>query len=68
VDAIIVGSLGAWDADNEDIVKLFTSKFDRTKFKNICISKCINWSRDIFQEHMEGSGIIEQPFPSQLSN
>jgi hypothetical protein len=67
VDAFIVGSLGAWDPDNEEILKLFTSKFDRTLFKRLCVSNCIKWSRDIYQEHVEGRGIIGVPLPSQLT-
>jgi len=66
LDAFIVGSLGSWDPDNEAIVELFTSKFDRTLFKNFCVSNVIKWSRDIYTEHVEGKGIIGQPLPSQL--
>ena len=66
VDAFIVGSLGSWDPDNEAIVELFTSKFDRTLFKNLCVSNAIKWSRDIYTEHIAGKGIIGQPLPSQL--
>jgi len=67
VDAFIIGSLGAWDPDNEDILKLFTSTFDRTLFKRLCVSNCIKWSRDIYQEHVEGTGIIGAALPSQLT-
>ena len=67
VDAFIIGSLGAWDPDNEDILKLFTSKFDKTQFKNLCVSNCIKWSRDIYYEHTHGRGTtIGLPLPSQL--
>jgi len=34
----IIGSLGAWDPDNEEILKLYTSKFERTLFKRLCLS------------------------------
>jgi len=67
VDVFIIGSLGAWDPDNEEIRKLFTSKFERTLFKRRCVSNCIKWSRDIFQEHVEGVGIIGATLPSQLT-
>jgi len=43
VDAFIIGSLGAWDPDNQKILKLFTSKIDR----RLCVSNCIKWSREI---------------------
>jgi len=67
MDAFIIGALGAWDPDNEQILKLVTSTFDRTLFRRLCVSNCIKWSRDIFQKHVEGVGIIGSALPSQLT-
>jgi len=60
-------SLEAGDPDNEEILKLFTSKYDRTLFKRLCVSNCIKWSWNIYQEHAEGVGTIRAALSSQLT-
>jgi len=66
LDAFVVGSLGSWDPDNEDVMKLFTTKFDKNLFRNLCVSNVIKWSRDIYTEHDTGSRITNFPSASQL--
>ena len=54
VDAIVVGSLGAWDPDNDILMKKLCSRSYLKLFKKLCVSDTIKYSRDIYVEHVTG--------------
>lgn len=54
VDAIVLGSLGSWDPENDKIMKRLCSKKYLTLFKKLCVSDVIRYSRDIYAEHISG--------------
>ena len=54
VDAFVVGSLGAWDPDNDILMKKLCSRSYLKLFKKLCVSDTIKYSRDIYVEHVTG--------------
>lgn len=52
VEAIIVGSLGSWDHDNDRIIKRLCSTSYLKMMRKIMISETISYSRDIYDEHL----------------
>ncbi|GFT18717.1 retrovirus-related Pol polyprotein from type-2 retrotransposable element R2DM [Trichonephila clavipes] len=50
---IIVGSLGAWDPENDILKKVATNSYLRL-LRKLCVSDCIRWSRDIYIQHLTG--------------
>ncbi|GFR25051.1 retrovirus-related Pol polyprotein from type-2 retrotransposable element R2DM [Trichonephila clavata] len=51
---IIVGSLGAWDVNNDDFLRLVATKSYLSLLRKLCVSDSTRWSRDIYIEHMTG--------------
>lgn len=64
---VIVGALGAWDPANDKLVKKICSKAYGRMMKKLIVSETIQWSRDIYIEHLTGhrqyneNGEIYQP-------
>jgi hypothetical protein len=54
VDAIVLGSLGSWDPENEKVMRSMCSKKYLKLFKKLCVSDVIRYSRDIYVEHITG--------------
>ncbi|GFR00688.1 uncharacterized protein TNCT_197041 [Trichonephila clavata] len=52
--AIVVGSLGAWDPENDAFLKKVATKSYLNLLRKLCVSDCIRWSRDIFIQHLTG--------------
>ncbi|GFQ96461.1 uncharacterized protein TNCT_256171 [Trichonephila clavata] len=79
---IVVGSLGAWDPENDVFLKKVATKSYLNLLRKLCVSDCIRWSRDIFIQHLTGiqqygqnsfkpaqiDGVQEQSFPNQTSH
>ena len=54
-DAVLVGSLGAWDPRNERALSLLGIPLRaRPALKKKAVSDVIRWSRDLYVEHMTG--------------
>ncbi|XP_055947152.1 uncharacterized protein LOC129980793 [Argiope bruennichi] len=51
---IVVGALGAWDPENDRFLSKYMSRGYLNKFRKLCVSDCIKWSRDIYVEHISG--------------
>ncbi|GBN09067.1 Retrovirus-related Pol polyprotein from type-1 retrotransposable element R2 [Araneus ventricosus] len=51
---IIVGALGSWDNKNDKFLSKHMSKSYLNKFRKLCCSEVLQWSRDIFVEHVTG--------------
>ncbi|GFU59198.1 retrovirus-related Pol polyprotein from type-2 retrotransposable element R2DM [Trichonephila clavipes] len=51
---IVVGSLGAWDPENDAFLKLVATKKYLKTLRKLCVSDCIRWSRDIYVQHLTG--------------
>ncbi|GBN16737.1 Retrovirus-related Pol polyprotein from type-1 retrotransposable element R2 [Araneus ventricosus] len=51
---IIVGALGSWDPKNDKFLSKHMSKSYLNKFRKLCCSEVLQWSRDIFVEHVTG--------------
>ncbi|KAF8797217.1 Retrovirus-related Pol polyprotein type-2 like protein [Argiope bruennichi] len=51
---IVVGALGAWDPENDRFLSKYMSRGYLNKFRKLCVSDCIKWSRDIYVEHITG--------------
>lgn len=54
VDAIVLGSLGSWDPENDKVFKRLCSKKYLSLLKKLCVSDVIRYSRDIYAEHISG--------------
>jgi hypothetical protein len=54
VDAIVLGSLGSWDPENDKVMRTMCSKKYLKLFKKLCVSDLISYSRDIYVEHITG--------------
>lgn len=54
VDAIVLGSLGSWDRENDKAMRRICSKKYLSLFKRLCVSDVIRYSRDIYAEHISG--------------
>ncbi|GFQ96468.1 uncharacterized protein TNCT_256201 [Trichonephila clavata] len=52
---IAVGSLGAWDPENDKFLRLVVTKSYLTTMRKLCVSDSIRWSRDIYIEHLTGA-------------
>jgi len=54
-DALIVGSLGAWDPRNDDLLREVGLSFRQARaFKRRAVGACIEHSKDIYWSHMIG--------------
>ncbi|GFQ63839.1 uncharacterized protein TNCT_482991 [Trichonephila clavata] len=51
---IIVGSLGAWDLENDGFLRKVATKSYLNLLRKLCVSDCIRWSRDIYIQHLTG--------------
>ncbi|GIY31148.1 retrovirus-related Pol polyprotein from type-2 retrotransposable element R2DM [Caerostris darwini] len=51
---ILVGALGSWCPWNDRICCKKLSRIYLAKFRKLCVSDCIKWSRDIYTEHITG--------------
>ncbi|GFT53715.1 retrovirus-related Pol polyprotein from type-1 retrotransposable element R2 [Trichonephila clavipes] len=52
---IVVGALGAWDPENDAfLMKVATRRYLKV-LRNLCVSDCIRWSRDIYIQHLTGA-------------
>jgi hypothetical protein len=54
VDDIVLGSLGAWDPENDRLMKTMCSRKYLKVFKKLCVSDVIRYTRDIYTEHITG--------------
>jgi hypothetical protein len=54
VNAIVLGSLGTWDPENDKLMKTVCSRKHLKLFKKLCVSDVIRYSRDIYTEHITG--------------
>jgi hypothetical protein len=54
VDAILIGSWGTWDPENDKVMKTMCSRKYLKLFKKLCVSDAIRYSRDIYIEHVTG--------------
>ena len=53
VEAILVGSLGSWDLNNEPVLRmLHISREYAKKMRKLMTSETIKWSRDIYVQHI----------------
>ncbi|KAG5860703.1 hypothetical protein JTB14_019978 [Gonioctena quinquepunctata] len=60
VDAFIVGALGTWDPENEEVLrKCGVSPRYATLMRRLMCSDAIKWSRDIYVEHLT-EGLVRQ--------
>jgi hypothetical protein len=53
-DAIVHGSLGTWDPENDRLMMTMCSRKYLKIFKKLCVSDVIRYSRDIYTEHITG--------------
>ncbi|XP_049807110.1 uncharacterized protein LOC126249500 [Schistocerca nitens] len=55
VDALVVGSLGAWDRQNDAVLRHLgiASRYCQL-MRRLMVSDTIKWSRDIYVEHITG--------------
>ncbi|GFQ73020.1 retrovirus-related Pol polyprotein from type-1 retrotransposable element R2 [Trichonephila clavata] len=51
---IVVGSLGAWDPENDVFLRKVATKSYLNLLRKLCVSDCIRWSRDIYIQHLTG--------------
>ncbi|GFQ89968.1 retrovirus-related Pol polyprotein from type-1 retrotransposable element R2 [Trichonephila clavata] len=51
---IVVGSLGAWDPENDVFLRKVAIKSYLNLLRKLCVSDCIRWSRDIYIQHLTG--------------
>ncbi|GFQ72042.1 retrovirus-related Pol polyprotein from type-1 retrotransposable element R2 [Trichonephila clavata] len=51
---IVVGSLGAWDPENDSFLRKVATKSYLNVLRKLCVSDCIRWSRDIYIQHLTG--------------
>ncbi|GBO09521.1 Retrovirus-related Pol polyprotein from type-1 retrotransposable element R2 [Araneus ventricosus] len=58
---IIVGSLGSWDPKNDKFLLKVMSKSYLNKFRKLCCSDVLEWSRKIFVEHVTGHRQFTDP-------
>jgi hypothetical protein len=54
VDAIVLGSSGSWDPENDKVMRTMCPKKYLKLFKKLCVSDIIRYSRDIYVEHIAG--------------
>jgi hypothetical protein len=54
VEAFIVGALGTWDLGNERLLKSICSRSYGSLMRKLCVSDVIQWSRDIYIQHITG--------------
>ncbi|GFY44120.1 retrovirus-related Pol polyprotein from type-2 retrotransposable element R2DM [Trichonephila inaurata madagascariensis] len=52
---IIVGSLGAWDPENDIFLRKVATNRYLAVLRKLCVSDCIRWSRDIYIQHLTGA-------------
>ncbi|GFR09855.1 retrovirus-related Pol polyprotein from type-1 retrotransposable element R2 [Trichonephila clavata] len=52
---IVVGSLGAWDPENDLFLKKVATRSYLAVLRKLCVSECIRWSRDIYVQHLTGA-------------
>lgn len=57
----IVGSLGSWDNNNDQFLRLVCAKSYAKLFKKLCVVDCIKWSRDIYIEHLTNIPQYKKP-------
>jgi hypothetical protein len=50
----IIGSLGAWDPDNNSFLRLICSRSYGKLLQKLCVSETIKFTRDIYIEHITG--------------
>ncbi|XP_025412431.1 uncharacterized protein T26G10.4-like [Sipha flava] len=50
----IVGSLGAWDPDNDSFLRLLCSRSYGKLLQKLCVSETIKFTRSIYIEHITG--------------
>ena len=55
MDALVVGSLGAWDPANERILRILKigRRYSRL-MRKLIVSEAVQWSRDIYIQHLTG--------------
>ncbi|GBM93217.1 Retrovirus-related Pol polyprotein from type-1 retrotransposable element R2 [Araneus ventricosus] len=58
---IIVGSLGSWDPKNDKFLLSVMPKSYLNKFRKLCCSDVLEWSRKIFVEHVTGHRQFTDP-------
>ncbi|GFY52257.1 uncharacterized protein TNIN_53741 [Trichonephila inaurata madagascariensis] len=51
---IVVGSLGAWDTNNDQFLHLLCAPSYLKLLGKLSVPDCIRWSRDIYIEHLTG--------------
>ena len=62
LNAFITGALGAWDPDNETVIRqLRISKSYAKVMKKLIVSDTIRWSRDIYVEFISGKRQYRDP-------
>jgi hypothetical protein len=59
-DAIVLGSLGSWDSENDKVMRPMCSRKHLKLFKKMCVLYVIRYSRDIYVEHITESDNSEQ--------
>ncbi|GFY73421.1 retrovirus-related Pol polyprotein from type-1 retrotransposable element R2 [Trichonephila inaurata madagascariensis] len=52
---IVVGSLGAWDPENDVFLRKVATNRYLAVLRKLCVSDCIRWSRDIYIQHLTGA-------------
>lgn len=52
VGAIIVGSLGSWDPQNDAVLKRICSQKYLKVMRRIMVSEVLSHSKDVFYEHL----------------
>ncbi|GFY41228.1 retrovirus-related Pol polyprotein from type-1 retrotransposable element R2 [Trichonephila inaurata madagascariensis] len=52
---IVVGSLGAWDPENDIFLRKVATNRYLAVLRKLCVSDCIRWSRDIYIQHLTGA-------------
>ncbi|GBN93416.1 hypothetical protein AVEN_7642-1 [Araneus ventricosus] len=57
---IIVGALGSWDPKNDSFLSKHMSKSYLHKFRQLCVSETVKWSRDIYVQHITGKKQYEE--------
>ncbi|GBM35221.1 hypothetical protein AVEN_116481-1, partial [Araneus ventricosus] len=57
---IIVGALGSWDPKNDSFLSKHMSKSYLHKFRHLCVSETVKWSRDIYVQHITGKKQYEE--------
>lgn len=54
VDAFVIGMLGAWDSDNDALLRRLCSRRYLRTLKRLCVSDAIAASRAIYHAHVSG--------------